>query len=163
MNSAYAPEIFIPAPGLVPMCRVSCEVGALQWLGAAPAGQRRCVPLLGGRVEGPGFTGEVIAGGIDWQWQHADGTLEIDAHYVLRAAADGGLVEVRSTGLRHGPPAVMERLARGEAVDPADYFFRTCVRFTTGAAGWLHLNRTMAIASGRREAARVLLDLWQLT
>jgi Protein of unknown function (DUF3237) len=153
----------IPQPGLVPMCRVACEVGSLLVLGQAPAGQRRCVPLTGGRVEGPEFTGEVVAGGIDWQWQQADGTLEIDAHYVLRADADGGLVEVRSTGLRHGPPEVMARLARGEAVDPADYFFRTCVRFTTGAPAWLHLNRVMAIASGRREATRVLLDLWRVT
>ncbi len=153
----------IPAPGLVPMCRVVCEVGALQVLGDTPAGQRRCVPLLGGHVEGPGFTGELLAGGVDWQWQRADGTLEIDAHYVLRAAGDGGLVEVRSTGLRHGPAEVMARLARGEPVDPSDYFFRTCVRFTTGAAAWQHLNHTMAIASGRREATQVLLDLWRLT
>lgn len=156
-------EIEIPAPGLVRMCRVSCEVGALAVLGAAPGAQRRCVPLLGGRVEGPEFQGEVIAGGFDWQWQHADGTLEIDAHYVLKADADGGLVEVRSIGLRHGPPEVMQRLARGEPVDPSQYFFRTCVRFTTGAPAWLGLNKTIAIASGRREASRVLLDFWRVT
>lgn len=156
-------EIAIPAPGLVPMCRVACNVASLVVLGDTPRGQRRCVPLLGGRAEGPEFRGELIDGGIDWQWQHPDGTLEIDAHYVLKADGDGGLVEVRSIGLRHGPPEVMQQLARGEPVDPARYFFRTCVRFTTGAPAWLHLNRTIAIASGRREASRVLLDLWRLT
>lgn len=153
----------IPAPGLVPMCRISCEVGALVVVGATPSGQRRCVPLIGGTVDGPEFRGELVAGGVDWQWQHADGTLEIDAHYMLKAAADGALIEVRSAGLRHGPVDVMRRLALGEAVDPAEYFFRTCVRFTTGAPAWSHLNRTIAIASGRREATRVLLDLWRLT
>jgi len=36
---------------------------------------------------------------------------------------DGALISMRSFGLRHGPPEVMEALARGEAVDPAAYYF----------------------------------------
>ena len=43
---------------------------------------------------------------------------------------------MRSQGLRHGPPEVMARLARGEAIPASDYFFRTLVRFTTGAPAW---------------------------
>ena len=65
--------------------------------------------------------------------------------------------------MRHGPAAVMERLARGEAVAPDEYFFRTLVRFTTGAAAWLHLNKVMAIAVGKREARAVLLDFYRIT
>ena len=56
----------------------------------------------------------------------------------------------------------MQRLAAGEAVDPGAYFFRTTVRFTTGAPAWLHLNKTMAIAVGAREAGRVRLDLFAI-
>ena len=78
-------------------------------------------------------------------------------------ADDGGLIEVRSDGLRHGPAEVMQRLARGEEVDPGEYFFRTLVRFTTGAPAWLHLNRVMALAVGRREARRVILDFYRIT
>lgn len=151
----------LPVPSLQPMCRIECEVGELASLGVAPGGERRYVPLLGGRVRGEGIDGEIVAGGVDWQWQHADGALEIDAHYVLRMA-DGARVEVRSTGLRHGPAGTMARLAAGEAVDPHDYFFRTCVRFTTGAPAWQHLNRTIAIAVGGRQARRVILDLYRL-
>ena len=148
-------------PRLLAMCRIACEVGEVVSLGAAPRGERRFVPLTGGTVSGPEFSGSVLAGGVDWQLQRSDGTLEIDAHYVLRAH-DGALVEVHSAGLRHGPPEVMARLARGEAVDPAAYFFRTCVRFTTGAPQWAHLNRVMALAVGAREARRVLLDLYRI-
>jgi hypothetical protein len=75
---------------------------------------------------------------------------------------DGALVEVQSDGLRHGAPEVMARLARGEAVEPAEYFFRTLMRFTTGHPAWLHLNKVMALASGRREAQRVILDVWRI-
>jgi Protein of unknown function (DUF3237) len=81
---------------------------------------------------------------------------------VIRAD-DGALIEVQSDGLRHGPAEVMARLGRGEAVAPDEYFFRTLVRFTTGAPQWLHLNRVMAIAVGQREARAVLLDLYRLT
>ena len=92
----------------------------------------------------------------------ADGVLEIEAHYVLRLD-DAALVEVDSRGLRHGPAEVMARLGRCEAVAGDAYFFRTLIRFTTGAERWRHLNATMAIARGTREASRVLLDVYRLT
>jgi hypothetical protein len=153
----------LPAPpALVPMTQIRCDVGPLVSLGPAPLGERRYVPLAGGTVEGPELSGSIVEGGVDWQWQRADGALEIAAHYVIRTD-DGGLVEVQSTGLRHGPPAVMERLARGEPVAPEEYFFRTVVRFTTGAPGWLHLNKVMALAVGAREARVVRLDLYRIT
>ncbi|HWP19320.1 MAG TPA: DUF3237 domain-containing protein [Burkholderiaceae bacterium] len=149
-------------PTLVPMARIHCEVGPLVTLGAGPTGERRYVPLRGGTVSGPELNGQVIEGGVDWQLGRADGVLEIAAHYAVRLE-DGSLVEVRSDGLRHGPPAVMARLARGEPVDPHEYFFRTLMRFATGAPAWAHLNAVMAVASGRREAHRVVLDVYRLT
>jgi len=72
-------------------------------------------------------------------------------------------VEVRSDGLRHGPPAVMARLARGEVVPRELYFFRTLMRFTTGAPQWRHLNKVMALAVGEREAAQVKLEVYRIT
>jgi Protein of unknown function (DUF3237) len=148
-------------PALLPMARISCEVGALVSLGSAPFGERRYVPLTGGTVVGPELDGVVLEGGVDWQWQRADGVLEIHAHYVIRTT-DGALVEVRSEGLRHGPAEVMQRLARGEPVGRDEYFFRTLMRLQTGHPGWLHLNRVMALAVGQREASRVLLDVWRI-
>ena len=144
------------------MCTVTCEVDAVVSLGGpAKHGERRFVPILGGSVQGPELSGDLVEGGVDWQVQRADGVTDISAHYVLRTA-DGALIEVQSDGLRHGPPDVMARLARGEDVPPQDYFFRTLVRLTTGHANWLHLNKVMAIATGQREARRVLLDFWRV-
>ncbi|MBC7939936.1 MAG: DUF3237 domain-containing protein, partial [Chitinophagaceae bacterium] len=81
-------------PPWQPMGRVVCEVGELLSLGqAGPHGERRMVPLCGGTVSGPALNGEVVPGGSDWQWQRADGVLEISAHYLLRLA-DGAQVEV---------------------------------------------------------------------
>jgi hypothetical protein len=124
--------------------------------------ERRWVPLTGGTVVGPELQGRIVEGGVDWQWLRADGVLEINAHYVI-ATDDGAFIEVTSNGLRHGPPEVMARLARGEPVDPGEYFFRTLMRFATGHPAWLHLNKVMALAVGQREAGRVLLDVYRIT
>lgn len=155
MSAATSP------PALIPMCQVRCEVGALVSLGHGPYGERRYVPLGGGSVRGPELNGQLVEGGVDWQVARSDGVLDIGAHYVIRTD-DGALIEVQSHGLRHGPPEVMARLARGEAVAPHEYFFRTLVRFTTGHADWQHLNKVMAIAVGQREARLVVLDFFRL-
>ena len=144
------------------MTRIACNVQALVSLGQAPTGERRFVPLCDGVVRGPELNGRVISGGVDWQVGRADGALEIEAHYAIETE-DGALVEVRSSGLRHGPPEVMARLAAGQPVDSSEYFFRTLVRLTTGHPQWLHLNKVMAIARGQRQARQVLLDLYRLT
>jgi len=153
---------FPPAPALLPMAQVRCEVGALVSLGPGKHGERRYVPLGGGSVVGPELNGTLVEGGVDWQVARADGVLDIAAHYVIRTT-DGALVEVQSDGMRHGPPEVMAQLARGEAVPRDAYFFRTVVRFQTGAPAWLHLNRVLALACGQREVSRVLLDLYRIT
>jgi hypothetical protein len=153
----------MPAPPLlVPMTQVICAVGDLVSLGPSPTGERRYVPLGGGTVRGPELNGSIVEGGVDWQLLRADGVLEIGAHYVVQTD-DGALVEVRSDGLRHGPAEVMARLARGENVPRDEYFFRTVMRFTTGAPAWSHLNKVIAIACGTREARAVRLDVYRLT
>jgi Protein of unknown function (DUF3237) len=153
----------MPAPpALVPMGRVRCEVGELVSLGPGKHGERRYVPLGGGTVEGPELNGRIVDGGVDWQVNRADGVLDIAAHYVIRTG-DGALIEVQSDGMRHGPPQVMARLARGEAVGRDEYFFRTLMRFQTGAPAWVHLNKVMAIAVGQREKGLVVLDVYRIT
>ena len=153
----------LPAPpALVPMTHIRCEVGTLVTLGPAKYGERRYVPLGGGTVRGPELNGTLVEGGVDWQVNRADGALDIAAHYVIRTD-DGALIEVQSDGMRHGPPEVRARLARGEAVGRDEYFFRTVMRFPTGAPAWLHLNKVLALAVGQREARAVLLDVYRIT
>lgn len=150
-----------PPPLLLPMTRVTCRVGALVTLGQAKYGERRYVPLAGGTVSGAELNGEIVDGGVDWQVQRADGVLDIAAHYVIRAS-DGALIEVQSDGMRHAAPEVMAALARSEAVPREAYYFRTVMRFQTGAPAWLHLNRLLALACGERLADRVVLDVYRV-
>jgi hypothetical protein len=139
------------------LMNLAVDVGDLVSLGAAPAGERRVVAILGGSFEGPALRGEILPGGADWQLARQDGVLELDARYVLKERS-GGLIQVLSQGYRHGPPEVLAALARGEEVDPADYFFRTAMRFETGASGLAWLNKTMAFSIAERKARKVLLN-----
>ena len=110
---------------------LSADVGELVSLGPCPLGERRVVYITSGRFEGPAMRGRII-GGADWQILRSDGALELDARYAIEDER-GAVVQVMSQGYRHGPPEVMARLARGEDVEPASYFFRTTMRFETGA------------------------------
>ncbi len=143
------------APQLEFLMAISAEVGELVNMGAAPLGERRVVSITGGTFAGPRLCGEVL-GGADWQIRRHDGAIELDARYALKDER-GGIVQVVSQGLRHGPPEVLARLARGEEVDPASYFFRTFMRFETGAVELAFLNTTLALATAERKAHRVEL------
>ena len=72
------------------------------------------------------------------------------------------LISMRSFGLRHGPPDVIEALARGEAVDPAAYYFRTTPRFETAHPAYAFLNHLITVASGDRRAEGPIYTIHEL-
>jgi hypothetical protein len=129
-------------------------------LGRTLLGERRIVPIAGGEVEGPRLHGRILSGGSDWQLVGPDGTALLEARYTVETY-DGALVYVRNLGIRHGPPEVLERIQRGgEAVDPAEYYFRSTPRFESGDERYAWLNRIVAVGSGARLANEVLLDVY---
>jgi hypothetical protein len=142
-----------------PLMTFAVDVGAPVSIDAGEHG-RRAIPIVGGSVSG-GYTGKVLAGGADWQTIWPDGRLELEAHYAVDIEGHG-LVEVQSSGVRHGPPEVLAALARGEAVEPDLYYFRTSVRFRTSAPGLLRLNAIIALSKGRRDRNTVHLDIFEV-
>ena len=64
----------------------------------------------------------------DWLVERRDATRVLDVRITLRT--DGGqLIYAHYPALFHGPPAVMERLARGEMIGASEYYFRTAPLF----------------------------------
>ncbi|MFN6978437.1 MAG: DUF3237 domain-containing protein [Gemmobacter sp.] len=131
-----------------PLLILSVDLAPAQALGGTPQGDRKIVPVLGGTVEGR-VTGRVLPGGGDWALTRADGVLTLDVRLTVEAA-DGGLIHVTYTGMRHGPAAVMARLAAGERVDPSEMYFRIAPRFETAAPAHAWLNRILAVGVGER-------------
>lgn len=125
-----------------------------QEVGNTPAGRRRFIPITGGVFEGPRLKGTVLPGGADAQIIRPDGVTDLVARYTLRID-DGTLIYVVNRGLRHGPTEVMQRLMRGETVDPAQYYFRTTPAFEVAAGPHDWLNRSIFVGTGARHAAEV--------
>jgi hypothetical protein len=144
-----------------PLMTLQVAVGDLVRIGAVPHGTRVIAPIVGGRFDGPRLRGEVLPGGGDWTLLRGDGVLELDLRLTLRTD-DGALIHMTSFGLRHGPPEVIAALARGEAVDPAAYYFRTTPRFETGHSRYGFLNRLLAVATGDRRPGGPIYTIEQI-
>ena len=132
-----------------------------QELGVTPGGRRRIIPITGGRFTGERLSGRVLPGGADWQLIRPDGVADLDARYSIETG-DGALIYVRNKGYRHGPDEVMQRLAAGEAVDPALYYMRTTPWFETGDARYAWLNRIVCVGTGARQASSVHLEFFEV-
>jgi len=149
-------------PALRPLYTSRVDIAAPLEVGDGPHGKRRVINIVGGVFAGPRLSGRVLPGGADWQVVRRDGVVEVSARYTLETD-DGALIYVSNWGLRHGPPDVIARLAAGEAVDGAAYYFRTTPVFETGAPAYAWLNRIIAVAAGERRADAVIISAYEVT
>jgi hypothetical protein len=166
MQTGNTPAAHVPSGALVPgydfICELEARLAAPIVIGQTPVGFKRMVPITGGHFTGPRLTGTGVPGGADWQYQRADGVWVLEAIYLLRTD-DGVTIQVRNRGLRHGPPAVMQRLAAGDPVDPSEYYFRAMPSFDAPAGRYEWLNRGMFVCTGVRYPDAVKLWFWQVT
>ncbi len=126
-------------------------------IGLTYEGQRRIIPILDGHFEGPRIKGTFVSiGAADWQYTRGDGVTQVEATYAIQTD-DGVVIQVQNYGLRHGPVEVMQRLAAGEEVDPATYYFRTNPRFKAPDGKYDWLNKNIFVGSGARSANGIKL------
>jgi uncharacterized protein DUF3237 len=130
-------------------------------LGVMPHGRRRIVPIFGGTVKGPRLEGEILPGGADWQHVRGDGVVELVARYSIRAR-DGVEITVINRGLRRATPEVMERMARGEAVDPALVYCRTVPQFEAPAGPYGWLNASIFVCTAARLPDKIHLGVFEV-
>jgi len=131
-------------------------------LGATPLGHRRIAQVTGGNFAGDRLRGTVHAGpGGDWLLLRNDGVLMLDVRLTLETD-DKQLIYMSYRGMRHGPKEVMERLGRGEAVDPSSYYFRALPSFETASEKYGWLNRAMFVSTGFRQASGPTYDVYEV-
>jgi Protein of unknown function (DUF3237) len=150
-------------PGLEFVYEASGDLEPVREIGAVPDGTRRIIPISsGGYVKGPLISGQLMGNSADWQLTRPDGVTVADAIYAIETD-DGVLIQIRNKGLRHGPAEVMDRLRRGDPVDPSEYYFRTIPEFiapTGSKYEWM--NRSIFICSGARYASSIKLWVWRV-
>jgi len=140
---------------------LSLKISEMQDLGKTPLGHRRVAVADGGSFEGTRLKGTVLKGGSDWVLERTDGALQLDVRLTLRTD-DGELIGMTYRGTRHGPAKVIERLNRGEPVDPSDYYFRTAAFFETSSAKYGWLNGIVAVATGHRPPGGPLYEIFEV-
>ena len=140
---------------------LAIQVGTPIVAGDLGYGIRRVIPVLGGTVCGDGINGKIHPGGADFQIIRPDGFTELEAKYAFELD-DGAVVYIENIGIRFGPKEALDRIARGEEVDPALIYFRSVPKFETGAANYRWLMQNLFIGVGARHPDRVELDVHQV-
>jgi Protein of unknown function (DUF3237) len=117
-------------------------------VGQTPNGFRRIGVVSGGSFEGERLSGEVVTGN-DWQSVRKDSCIKLDVRLLLKTT-DRALIVMTYTCLRAGPPGIIEKLDKGEPVDPGSCYFRMTPIFETSAPKYDWMNRIIAIGTGHR-------------
>ena len=151
----------IPVPSLSHSFTLEVALGAPIDMGQGRAGQRRIIPIVGGKALGPDIIGEVLNVGADWQTIYDDGAAQLDTRYAVKTE-EGAIIEIVNIGTRHGPKNVNARLIAGEDVDPARYYMRTAARLETGDARYQWVNHVLFVCAGVRRATAVEIAYYKV-
>jgi Protein of unknown function (DUF3237) len=143
-----------------PLFLLQLEVPPLIVVGPTPDTFRRIGMIEGGSFEGERLSGKVVTGN-DWQAVRNDGCTKLDVRLVLRTT-DGALIVMTYQAMRCGPPEVMKKLDRGEAIDPSSYYFRMAPVFETNAQPYDWLNRIIAVGTGHRLASGPVYSVFEI-
>ena len=138
-------------PKTRPLTVLTAELGPAQALGDTQRGNRKIVPVTGGKMEGR-INARVLPFGGDWALMRDDGVLELDVRLTLETD-DGAQIHMTYDGVRHGAPEDIRALAEGREVPPERLYFRILPRFETAHPNWLWLNKILCVGMGERLAA----------
>lgn len=140
---------------------ITARIAEVTSAGDIGSGVRRIIPIIGGEVRGEKVNGKVLPFGADFQIIRPNELIDLEARYAFETD-DGAVVYVENRGIRFGPVDLLQKLKRGEPVDPKLIYFRTAPKFETGAENYRWLMHHLFIASAARHADRVVIDVHQV-
>jgi len=143
------------------ICDLVVELSPPHEMGAALAGTRRIIPIVGGTARGPRINGRILNVGADWQTVQAGGVAQLDARYAIETG-DGAVIEVVSQGIRHASAEVAARIAAGEAVPPSEYYMRSAIRLDSGHPDYAWVARSIYVADGGKAGNTVRLAVYRV-
>jgi hypothetical protein len=144
-----------------PLFVFQIEVKPPSIIGATPGYDRRIGEIAGGRFEGERLRGKILSGGSDWQSLRSDGATTLNVRLVMQTD-DAALISMTYLGMRHGPKEVLDRIARGENVNPSEYYMRATPYYETASEKYGWLNRIVSVAYGHRVAGGAIYQVFQI-
>ena len=140
---------------------ITARIGEVTSAGEIGTGVRRIIPIIGGEVKGEKINGKVLHFGADFQIIRPNELIELEAKYAFETD-DGAVVYVENKGLRFGPVDLLQKLKRGEPVDPKLIYFRTVPKFETAAPELQWLARSVFVGIGERFPTEVVVRFYRL-
>ena len=144
-----------------PLFTMHLDVQPYQVIGGPEGAFRRVGVVPGGMFEGSRLSGTVLPGGNDWQILRGDGSNTLEVKLVLQTT-DGAMIGMTYKGIRRGSAEVLDRVNKGEDVDPSEYYFRINPVFETAAPAFDWLNSIVAIGAGYRTPTGVIYNLFEI-
>lgn len=134
-----------------------------QVIGPTPDGLRQIIYAVDGTATGSKINGTWLSGGGDWLRVRSDGVFVLDVRATIQLD-DDSLVFVHYPGYGVIAPEVFNRIASGEEVDGAEYYFRMTPRFETASEQYAWLNSTIFVGTGQLGPflASVHYDVYQV-
>jgi Protein of unknown function (DUF3237) len=159
----------LPAPSLEHVADLRVEVAtpieAGSITGLNSRGRRRIIPIRGGTLTGPHFSGRVLPGGADFQLVVSATSADLDARYIVELDSpglEGQHLYVQNHALRRGSVEDMARLVRGERVDPQAIYFRSVLTLEVSCEPLQWLTEHVLIGTGARFPDHVQISIYRL-
>lgn len=131
---------------------IEAVISAPLEIGKTPTGKRLSIPIRGGTFYGQKLNGKVLPGGADSQLITCDGTVKLDARYMIQTD-DGILIKVNNTGILV------------PATDNKELYFRTTPTFDAPEGKYQWLNEAIFITGIRSVPDKpdtVLVDVYKV-
>jgi hypothetical protein len=145
-----------------PLFKLIIEVHSPIDLGPCPAGGRQIFAVSGGSFAGERLRGEISPLiGSDLLIARQDGTFRQDVRMLL-LTDDGAKILMTYGGVRRASADVAVRLARGEHVDPSEYYLRITPVFETSSPAHAWLNGVISVGVGARAPGAVEYELFEI-
>ena len=143
------------------LCEIDVDLEEPIDVGSTPHGVRMIYNIKGGTVEGPKVSGKVLPTGADWLIIRPDMAAELDVRATMQTN-DNEIVYIYYRGIINADLEIIDRIQKGEDVDPSEYYFRTTPVFETSSEKYGWLNRIVAVGVGKLAKNKVKYKVYMI-
>ena len=143
------------------ICDITADLEEPIDVGSTPHGVRMIYNIKGGTVEGPKVSGKILPTGADWLIIRPDMAAELDVRATMQTD-DNEIVYTYYRGIINADLEIIDKIQKGEDVDPSEYYFRTTPVFETSSEKYGWINRIVSVGVGKLAKNKVIYKVYMI-